>query len=249
MALIYGALADRLIRLTAPEDGITKLMDGSAYAGKSKLEVLLGKDFLIEIKGLRVLDFGCGLGDESIEMAQHGADVTGLDIVEAYLTQARAKARDRGLKVNFTNRAEGLFNVILSFDAFEHYANPAQILNQMSELITPDGVVIASFGPTWYHPLGGHLFSFFPWSHIVFSENALIRWRREFKTDGALRFSQVEGGLNQLTIRRFEQIVSESPFRIEKLETVPIKRVRRLHNRFTREFFTSTVRCRLKLKT
>jgi 2-polyprenyl-3-methyl-5-hydroxy-6-metoxy-1,4-benzoquinol methylase len=129
MALLYGSLANSLIRFAAPANGITNLMDGSAYAGKSKLEVLLGKNFWTEIKGLRVLDFGCGLGDESIEMAQHGADVTGVDIVESYLTQARAKARDQGVKVQFTNQAEGSFNVILSFDAFEHYADPAQILN------------------------------------------------------------------------------------------------------------------------
>ena len=66
------------------------------------------------------------------------------------------------------------------------------------------GCIFVSFGPTWYHPLGGHLFSVFPWVHILLTEDALIRWRAQFKTDGARKFGEVEDGLNQMTIRRFE---------------------------------------------
>jgi hypothetical protein len=58
----------------------------------------------------------------------------------------------------------------------------------MRRMIKPDGCVIAAFGPTWFHPLGGHLFSVFPWAHLIFTERALIRWRSDFKTDGATRF-------------------------------------------------------------
>lgn len=74
----------------------------------------------------------------------------------------------------------------------------------MSALLEPKGEVIASFGPTWYHPLGGHLFSVFPWAHLLFSEKALLRWRSDFKTDGATHFGEVAGGLNQMTVDRFE---------------------------------------------
>jgi hypothetical protein len=115
----------------------------------------------------------------------------------------------------------------------------------MDTLLKPEGEVAASFGPTWHHPLGGHLFSVFPWAHLIFSEEALIRWRSGFKTDGATRFGEVAGGLNQITIRRFERIVKESPFQFASLELVPIRKLRWLHNRFTREFATAVVRCRL----
>lgn len=108
---------------------------------------------------------------------------------------------------------------------------------------------MASFGPTWYHPLGGHLFSIFPWSHILFSESALVRWRANIRPDGATRFSDVEGGLNQMTIARFERLVSASPFQIATLETVPIRKLRPIHSRLTREFTTAIVRTKLILKT
>src|SRR5258708_4759732 len=119
----------------------------------------------------------------------------------------------------------------------------------MNTLLQPPGEVLVSFGPTWYPPLGGHLFSVFPCAHLIFSEKALIRWRSTFKTDGATRFSEVAGGLNKMTIAKFEDLVAESPLKFASLELVPIRRVRHLHNRLTREFTTAIVRCRLVKRT
>ena len=115
----------------------------------------------------------------------------------------------------------------------------------MDQHLQPGGEVLVSFGPTWYHPLGGHLFSVFPWAHLIFSEKALISWRSAFKTDGATRFSEVAGGLNQMTIAKFEALVATSPFKFAALEFVPIKKLRPIHNRLSREFTTAIVRCRL----
>ena len=109
-------------------------------------------------------------------------------------------------------------------------------------------VASISFGPPWFHPHGGHLFSVFPWAHLIFTENALIRWRSDFKTDGAKRFGEVEGGLNQMTVKRFKKIISASPFRFDRLDIVPIRRLRYPSNVITKEFFTSIVRCRLVLR-
>ena len=115
----------------------------------------------------------------------------------------------------------------------------------MNTLLQPSGEVLVSFGPTWFHPLGGHLFSVFPWAHLVFSERALIRWRSTFKTDGATRFNEVAGGLNKMTIAKFEELVADSPLKFASLELVPIKKLKNIHNRLTREFTTAIVRCRL----
>jgi len=48
-----------------------------------------------------------------------------------------------------------------------------------------------------------------------------------------------------MTIRNFERLVAASDFEFEHFEAVPIRKVRPLHNRLTREFFSSMVRCRL----
>ncbi|MGO9970422.1 MAG: class I SAM-dependent methyltransferase [Bryobacteraceae bacterium] len=221
---------------------------GCVYQGKSKLAILMGAEFFAKIAGKVVIDFGCGEGTEAVEMAGRGARrVIGIDIRDDVLEAARQKAVRAGVQDGcvFVFSTKELADIVVSVDAFEHFADPAEILRIMSTLLQPAGEVILSFGPTWYHPLGGHLFSVFPWAHILLGEKALIRWRSTFKTDGATRFSEVAGGLNQMTIAKFEELIAGSPLKVASLELVPIKKLRRFHNRFTREFTTAIVRCRL----
>jgi SAM-dependent methyltransferase len=232
---------------TGPADS-----DGSFYEGKSRLTVLMGNEIFNKLAGKVVIDFGCGEGTDAVEMAERGARrVIGIDIREDVLGPARQKALSAGVQNNclFVSATQELADIIVSVDAFEHFGDPAVILNSMNALLRPSGEVLISFGPTWYHPLGGHLFSVFPWAHLLFSEKALIRWRSTFKTDGATRFGEVAGGLNQITIAKFEKVIASSPLRFASLELVPIKKLRRLHNRFTREFTTAVVRCCLVKRT
>lgn len=110
-------------------------------------------------------------------------------------------------------------------------------------MLKPGGRVLISFGPPWFHPYGGHLFSVFPWAHLIFTEKALIRWRSDFKSDGATRFGEVDGGLNQMTVAGFKRLIRESDFDIVSFEPTPIRPLRRLHNGSTEEFLTSVVKC------
>ena len=195
-----------------------------------------------------MIDFGCGDGAEAVEMATLGADVIGLDIREPMLALARSRAETAHVShcCEFTLRCARKADIVVSIDSFEHFEDPAAILQSMFDLLKPGGVLAASFGPTWYHPLGGHIFSVFPWAHLIFSENALMRWRSGIRGDGARRFHEVEGGLNQMTIRRFEQLARASPFTLERIEPIPIRRLHRLHGRWSREWTSALVRARLR---
>jgi SAM-dependent methyltransferase len=246
LGLIGGELGYRLLREISPTG--PSGMGGGAYTGKSKLEVLLGRQVWTHTANKVVIDFGCGAGSEAIELAQRGSrKVYGLDISDKWLTVARQNAQESDCKnVVFGSTVPETADVIISIDAFEHFGDPAAILREMAKMLKPDGCALVSFGPTWYHPLGGHLFSVFPWAHVMFTETALCRWRSHIRSDGATRFSEVEGGLNQMTIGRFERLVNDSPFRIESLEAVPIRKTKWLHNRITRELLTAIVRCKLR---
>ncbi|TMI74538.1 MAG: methyltransferase domain-containing protein [Bacillati bacterium ANGP1] len=222
--------------------------DGSAYRHRSKIETLLGPGIWEALAGKVVLDFGCGVGIDTIEFARRGARrVIGLDIREDVLEPARRGADTAGVadRCVFTTATDERVDVIVSIDGFEHYADPEQVLRTMRQLVRPDGRVFITFGPPWFHPLGGHLFSVFPWAHLLFTEKALIRWRSDFKSDGATRFCEVAGGLNQMTVRRFRTLVDRCDFAVERFEAAPIKRLRRLSNALTREFVTAMVRCEL----
>jgi SAM-dependent methyltransferase len=248
MGLIGGMLGDALLRAISP-DGETGYMDGSAYANRSKLETLLGPGVWPAIQKKTVLDFGCGPGDEAIELARHGAaHVVGVDRQQRWLTEARRRAALAGVgdRCTFTDSPAGPVDVIIAIDSFEHFDDPPGILRQMHDVVKPDGRVLIAFGPTWYHPLGGHVFSVFPWAHLVFTEPALLRWRSRWHDDGARRFEEIDGGLNRMTVRRFERLVAQSPFTVVEFEARPIRKLRAVATRLTREFTTAVVRCTLR---
>lgn len=219
--------------------------------GSSRIASIFGEELISRLPGKIAADFGCGEGKEAIELARHGATkVFGVEIRDELHETARKLAREAHVDriCEFVVRPPEKADIILSIDAFEHFLDPEFILREMDSMLALDGEVWISFGPPWYHPLGGHLFSVFPWAHVLFSEKALTRWRSDFKHDGATRFCEVAGGLNQMTITRFEKIVRSSPLRVVSLTVVPIRRLKPLHNRLTREFTTAVVRCRLAKK-
>lgn len=244
--LIPTKLEYRLLKLIAPAEPLH--MNGSAYVGKSKLRILLGEELINQVRGKRVIDFGCGEGAEAIDLIRNGAQhVVGIDIRKPLLEAAARHAQSAGVAEHceFCLTTGEKVDAIVTIDSFEHFADPAAVLQTMYDLLKPGGFVAASFGPTWLHPLGGHLFSMVPWAHLLFSEKALIRWRADIRSDGATRFTEVEGGLNQMTIGRFERLVRDSPFALRSLEEVPIRKLARFHGRLTREFTTAIVRAKL----
>jgi len=252
MGIIGGPIGYALLRSIAPRRGPDSPDIGEGQRDEDvNLIRLFGKTFFQEVEGKTVIDFGCGSGGQTVEIARMGAaKVIGIDIQERYLEQGKERARKFAVadRCVFAKSTSEPADIVISADAFEHFADPAEVLRAMAALLKPEGYVLASFGPTWRHPYGGHLFSVFPWSHLLFTEASQIRWRSDFKTDGASKFSEVEGGLNQLTISRFERFVADSPFRFEWLETIPIKGIGLFKTKALREMGSSFVRCKLRLK-
>lgn len=80
-----------------------------------------------EIKPGRALDIGCGRGENAIMLAISGCDVTGIDLVEDAISDAKAKAIERHVKVNFVvgdalklDRLfmEGAFDIVIDSGLF-----------------------------------------------------------------------------------------------------------------------------------
>ncbi len=248
MGIIGGNVGYQLLRSLSPKGDSEYVADQST----SRVEDLLGPSVWDDLKDKVVLDYGCESGIDAVEIARHGARrVIGVDTNEHAVGMAAERAERAGLgeRCVFTTEADesfsGSVDVILSIDAFEHFADPHAVLRTMRRLLKVDGYVMAVFGPIWYHPLGGHAFSIFPWVHLVFTEKALLRWHRDWSKQDASRFGEIRGGLKQMTIKRFLKIINESEIQFETFEAVPIRRLRPLANRLTREFTTAVIKCKL----
>ena len=250
MPILGGEVGYKVLRNLWPAP--INNLSGKAYSRKDKLRVLLGENVYQELHGKVVVDFGCGEGLEAVHIARHGAKrVIGLDIQERLLEFARRRARENGVgdRCEFAPHTTQKCDVVISLDSFEHFEDPVGVLGIMRNLLKPGGYVWASFGPTWYHPYGGHMFSPFPWAHVLFTEQTLVRRRSELKRDNIRGFHDVPEGLGQMTIRRFVRVVEEAEFEFLSFEPVPIRKLKYLANRLTREFTTSVVRCKIRPKS
>ena len=54
-----------------------------------------------ELRPGRVLDAGCGTGENALLLARSGCEVTGIDLAEDAIAQAREKAAERGVSATF----------------------------------------------------------------------------------------------------------------------------------------------------
>lgn len=52
-------------------------------------------------KSLKILDVGCGTGRHSIELSKRGYSITGIDLSESQLAQAKKKAKKVNLQIEF----------------------------------------------------------------------------------------------------------------------------------------------------
>lgn len=70
--------------------------------------------------------------------------------------------------------------------------------------------------------------------------------RSRFRCDGARRYEDVEGGLNRMTVGRFEDLIRASRFHLDTLTLVPIRGMTwATRHRLTREALTSIVQAKL----
>ena len=80
-----------------------------------------------------ILDSGCGSGEHALLAASSGLEVKGVDVAQAAIEHARAKARARGLSVEFIvgdvlaldeiPRLEPPFRTVLDVGCFHTFAN------------------------------------------------------------------------------------------------------------------------------
>jgi len=115
--------------------------------------------------GSKVLEAGCGIGAQTITLAQRSpkACFTSIDISAASIAQARKTAESKGLtNVNFQQGdifnlsfgAESFDHVFVCF-VFEHLRNVSAALAELKKLIRPGGtitIIEGDHGSTFFYP-------------------------------------------------------------------------------------------------
>jgi SAM-dependent methyltransferase len=102
--------------------------------------------------GIHVLDLGCGIGRDSLELARRGFKVTGIDRTESYLQEARGQAVKEKLDIEFVRsdmrsfRRSGAFDAVINmfttFGYFENADDDRKVIENVVESLKPGGAFI-----------------------------------------------------------------------------------------------------------
>lgn len=197
-----------------------------------------------------VLDIGCSEGMETLALSKMGAyEVHGIDIrIDDEKNQEIQKNVDCRMKFTVmdaqnTQFVNETFDVIVTCGSFEHFSSPFMILKESNRILRENGRIYLTSG-VWAHPWGAHMnfFTKIPWVQYFFSEHTIMNVRSLFRNDGALKFNEVEGGLNKIGIRNFKKIVKELDLKIEYIKLNPVKGLTLLTKiPFVNELFTNLI--------
>jgi len=118
------------------------------------------KDFKIKnankpLKGIKILDIGCGGGLLSEPMCRLGANVTGIDASKKNIEVAKFHAKKNKLKIDYKIaspeilNAKVKFDVILNMEIVEHVENLNFFVKESSKLLKKNGIMfIATLNKT-----------------------------------------------------------------------------------------------------
>lgn len=173
----------------------------------------------------KVLEIGCGEGGNLLPFAQAGCQVTGVDLCDERIGQAKSCFRLHG----FTPRlivadavtydwGDEHFDLILLHDVIEHVTDKVALLQKIRMLLSSEGVAFVGF-PAWQMPFGGHqqiargYLSRCPWIHLL----PMVLYEKMLRGAG-----ETEETVRELlaikktrcTIECFEQLAHQLAFRL-----------------------------------
>lgn len=114
-----------------------------------RLEIAAVFDVLAPIEGKRLLDAGCGDGIYSVEAARRGARVTGLDLSEDMLNEARKRSLAAGVAVDWQPGdvlrlpyPDDSFDIVMAITLLCLVPDPGVAISEMARVLAPGGRLI-----------------------------------------------------------------------------------------------------------
>ena len=102
------------------------------------------------LKGIKILDIGCGGGLISEPMTRLGGSVTGIDASKKNIEVAKIHALNNKLNINYQNKSpeqlkeKEAFDVILNLEIVEHVDNVQLYINSCKKLLKKNGIMFTA---------------------------------------------------------------------------------------------------------
>jgi 2-polyprenyl-6-hydroxyphenyl methylase/3-demethylubiquinone-9 3-methyltransferase len=103
------------------------------------------------LKGLKILDVGCGGGLLAEPLARLGGAVTGIDASEKTIAVARRHAGETGLRIDYRvasaeemARKAARYDLVTALEVVEHVENIESFVSALARLLKPGGLLLMS---------------------------------------------------------------------------------------------------------
>lgn len=168
----------------------------------------------------RILEVSCGDGLTGYLLAEAGHDVWLSDIENWRFKKARSLpfeqaniCTDLGL-----SDEHGQFDIVIAYNATEHWEDPSLALRRLLQLCRPDGLIVMDFGPLFNSPWGLHAWCFnFPYPQFLFSKAFIEdKVRSTGVTDLARNLENLQE-TNGWSVRQFRNLWHGLGCRVEHL--------------------------------
>lgn len=114
-------------------------------------------DWIGNVNNNKILELGCGLGEASVYMAKHGADVIATDLSGGMLEVAKKVAEKHGTRIKTVKCsaddlpfADNTFDIVYAANLL-HHVDIETTLKEAYRVLKPDGVFV-SWDPLEYNP-------------------------------------------------------------------------------------------------
>ncbi len=130
--------------------------DKNKLSANDLIEIPTIRSMLPDLKGKRILELGCGYGDNCAYFQEMGADyVLGTDISEHMINMAKTRHNDSQcefqiLAMEDISSIHDKFDLVISSLAFHYVANFEKLLKDIHNLLKDEGLLIFS----QEHPIG-----------------------------------------------------------------------------------------------
>ncbi len=104
------------------------------------------KELVLDKQKAEIIDVGCGLGYLTYALRKENYNVTGVDISEDAIINAKSKFGDYYRTLDIFNETETSkkYDVVILTEVIEHVHNPEVFINQLSKLLKQNGKIIVT---------------------------------------------------------------------------------------------------------
>ena len=132
----------------------------------------LDPDILLPLRGLKILDIGCGGGLLCEPLSRLGAEMTGIDASNISIGIAKLHSKKMNLNIKYIHCSpenlsfKNKFDVILNMEVIEHVSNVNVFIQNCSKLIKKNGIMFVA-------TINKNLKSYF---YAILGAEYILRW-------------------------------------------------------------------------